>query len=53
MYEDAIKSYDETMKLDPNDAETRISKGNALKTLGRTNEANSAFTKAKELGYKS
>jgi Flp pilus assembly protein TadD len=50
--EDAIKAYDEAIKLDPNDGLTWNNKGEALKSLGRTTEANAAFAKAKELGYK-
>lgn len=32
-------------------AEDWFNKGNALKALGRTTEAEAAFAKAKELGY--
>ncbi|MFZ2470332.1 MAG: TIR domain-containing protein [Methanothrix sp.] len=52
-YADALKAYNEAIKLDPNNADFWNSKGNALKKLGLTIEANEAYAKAKELGYKS
>jgi tetratricopeptide (TPR) repeat protein len=51
-YDDAIKAYDEAIRLTPNYAAvaaTWNNKGVALKALGRTAEADEAFTKAKEL----
>jgi len=51
-YDEAIKAYDEAIRLDPNHAFAWNYKGNALKALGRDTEANAAFAKAKELGYK-
>ena len=50
-YDEAIKAFDEAIKLDPKLAMAWNNKGTALKLLGRTTEANVAFTKAKELGY--
>ena len=50
-YDEAIKCFDEVTKLDPKHADAWYNKGTALKLLGRTTEANAAFTKAKELGY--
>jgi Flp pilus assembly protein TadD len=50
-YNEAIKAYDEAIRLDPNLAEAWNNKGIALKVLGRTSEAKAAFAKAKELGY--
>ena len=50
-YDEAIKAFDEAIKLDPKLAMAGNNKGTALKLLGRTTEANVAFTKAKELGY--
>jgi Flp pilus assembly protein TadD len=48
-YDEAFKAFDEAIRLDPNDAEVWNYKGLALKSLGRTTEADAAF--AKELGY--
>ena len=45
-------AYDEAIRLDPNDSNAWYNKGNALKALGRTVEADAAFAKANELGYK-
>jgi Flp pilus assembly protein TadD len=50
-YDEAVKAYDEVIKLDPNDAAAWKNKGNALQRLGRTTEADAAFSKAKEFGY--
>jgi Flp pilus assembly protein TadD len=52
-YDDAIKAFNETIRLDPNHAFAWNCKGNALKALGRDTEANAAFAKAKGLGYNS
>ena len=38
-YDEAIKAYDEAIRLDPEDAEARYNKGNALKSLGKHDEA--------------
>ena len=51
-YDEAIKAYDEAIRLDPKDADAWYNKGIDLKSLGRIEEANAAFAKAKELGYK-
>jgi Flp pilus assembly protein TadD len=51
-YDDAIKAYDEAIRLDPNDATAWYNKGVALEALGKTTEAKAAFAKAKDLGYK-
>jgi tetratricopeptide (TPR) repeat protein len=48
-YSEAIKAYDEAIKLDPNNADFWNCKGNALKKLGLTTEANRAYAKAKDL----
>ncbi|MCX6673315.1 MAG: tetratricopeptide repeat protein [Methanothrix sp.] len=50
-YDEAIKCYDQAIRLDPNDVAARYNKGVALDALGKTTEANAAFTEAKELGY--
>jgi tetratricopeptide (TPR) repeat protein len=47
---EAIKAFNEAIKIDPKLAIAWYSKGNALMLLGRTSEANAAFAKAKELG---
>lgn len=52
-YDEAIKAYDEAIRLDPNDADAWNNKGLVLEYFGRTAEANTAFAKAKELGYTS
>jgi len=52
-YDDAIKAYDKAIEINPQFAAAWNKKGNALKTVGRTAEANLAFNKAKGLGYKS
>jgi tetratricopeptide (TPR) repeat protein len=49
-YDDAIKAFDEAIRLDPNLAQAWFGKGLILQSLGRNNEANEALTKAKELG---
>jgi Flp pilus assembly protein TadD len=50
-YDEAIKCYNEVIRLDRNDAIAHYAKGVALKSLGRTSEADVAYAKAKELGY--
>lgn len=56
-YKAAIRYYDEVITLDiqnaidPSNATVWYNKGMALKTLNRTTEADTAFAKAKELGY--
>ena len=49
-YDDAIKAYDEAIRLDPNYAKAWYNKGAILKALGKTTDANEAFAKARELG---
>lgn len=51
-YEEAIKAYDIAIQMNPEDAKAWYNKGNALKALGRTTDANIAYAKAKDLGYK-
>ena len=48
-YDEAIKAYDEAIRLDPNLTGTWNNKGNVLEAMGRTNEADAAFARAKEL----
>jgi len=48
-YDDAIKTCDEAIRLDPSNFGAWSNKGTALRALGRTTEADAAFTKAKEL----
>lgn len=50
--DEAIQAYDKAIELDPKYAYPWNGKGNALKSLGHTAEANAAFKKAKELGFK-
>lgn len=50
-YDEAIKAYDEAIRLDPDDAEAWYHKGIALEALGKIAEATAAFIKADELGY--
>jgi Flp pilus assembly protein TadD len=50
-YDEAVKAYDEAIRLDPNYAKAWYNKGVAIEALGKTTEANAAFTNAKELGY--
>lgn len=51
-YDEAIKAFDNALQINPKDPLTWLNKGNALKALGRQTEADTAFAKAKELGYK-
>lgn len=50
-YEEAIIAYVEAIKLRPEDGMTWAYKGDALKQLGKTNESDEAYAKAKELGF--
>jgi len=45
-YDEAIKAFDEAIRLDPKYAEAWNNKGGALEALGRTTEAEAAFAKA-------
>ena len=49
-YEKALEYYDKALKLEPNDAEIWNHKGFALDKLGRGDEAQNCFNKAKQLG---
>ena len=51
MYEIAIRCCDRSLAINPDNMLTWMTRGNALKALGRTTEAEVDFTKAKELGY--
>ena len=50
-HDDAIKAYDEAIRLNPKLAAAWNGKGTALKLLGRFADADAALAKAKELGY--
>ena len=50
LYE-AIEAFDKALQINPKDPLTWQRKGDALKALGRNSEADTAFAKAKELGY--
>ena len=46
-FEEAIKCYNEAIRLDPNDVAAWYNNGVALDALGNITEANAAFTEAK------
>ena len=48
-YEEAITCHDETIRLNPEDPTAWYNKGIALKKLGRDEEAEQCFAKAREL----
>lgn len=50
-YEEAIIAYDKAIELRPEDGMTWAYKGDALKQLGKINESDEAYTKAKDLGF--
>lgn len=50
-YDLALRCYDKAIEINSLDADTWHNKGNVLMELGRTKEADAAFTKATELGY--
>jgi tetratricopeptide (TPR) repeat protein len=50
-YDEAVKAYDEAIKLDPKFAWPWNNKGNALRMLHRNSDAKAAYAKARELGY--
>lgn len=50
-YDEAVKAYDEAIKLDPKFAWPWNNKGNALRMLHRNSDAEAAYAKARELGY--
>ena len=50
-YDEAIKAFDEAIRLNPNDANAWFGKGIALQGLGNTTEADAAIAKAQELGF--
>lgn len=50
-YSDAVQSYDKYLSLEPRDSTAWYEKGEALKALGRSTEADTSYAKAKELGY--
>jgi len=50
-YDDALKCFDEAVKLSPQDSKAWHLKGAVSEILERNREADAAFAKAKELGY--
>lgn len=50
-YEESIIAYDNAIRLRPENGMTWAYKGDALKQLGKANESDVAYTKAKELGF--
>ncbi|HRU78829.1 MAG TPA: tetratricopeptide repeat protein [Rectinema sp.] len=51
-YVAAIKYYDEAIKQDPKDYNAWYNKADALRMLHRNSEAEKAYAKARELGYR-
>jgi tetratricopeptide (TPR) repeat protein len=49
---EAIDAFDKALQINPKDPLTWMNKGDALKSLGRQAEADEAYAKARELGYK-
>ena len=50
-HEKALNAFDSALELDPSNMIAMQGKGTALQSLGRISEAETAFAKAKELGY--
>lgn len=50
-HNEAIEAFDKALQINSKDPRIWQSKGDALKALGRNSEADTAYTKAKELGY--
>jgi Flp pilus assembly protein TadD len=50
-YNEALLVLDKAIELNPSFVPAWKFKGDALKALGRVEEANAAYAKAKELGY--
>ena len=50
-YENALKDYNECLRLNPDYPEAYINRGLIKKTLGDFNGSNSDFLEAKKLGY--
>jgi tetratricopeptide (TPR) repeat protein len=48
-YDDAVKAYQEALRLDANDADAHVRMGLLLRELGRDEEANKAFQAALSL----
>ncbi len=51
-YDEALQAFHKAIEINPRFADAWYCKGLALNKHGRTAEANSAFAKAKEMGYK-
>jgi Flp pilus assembly protein TadD len=50
-YNEALKSYDMAIDINPREGMFWANKGNILMELGKTDEANAAATRARDLGY--
>jgi Flp pilus assembly protein TadD len=50
-YEEAIEALDKALELDPQFAYAWYNKGVVLEKLGKSDEAQVCYDKAKELGY--
>jgi tetratricopeptide (TPR) repeat protein len=51
-YGEALEAYNQAIRLDSNDADVYNNKGNVLDHLGKRREAQQAYDRAKQLGYK-
>ena len=51
MHDIAIRCFDRSLGLNPNNMLTWTSKGVALSKMGRHKEADASFARARELGY--
>ena len=49
--EEALKAFEKVTELDPQEPAGWLYKGEVLKALGRADEAEAAFARAKEQGY--
>lgn len=52
MYEVAIRCCDKSLAINPGNAHSLMTRGNALEKLGKHEEANVDFAKAREMGYR-
>jgi tetratricopeptide (TPR) repeat protein len=51
MYEVAIRCCDKSLAINPDNAHSWITKRNAFEKIGKHEDAEAAFAKARELGY--
>jgi len=50
-YEEALSAYDQAIRLDPNDAYGYYGKGSTLEQLGKKQEAQQVYSKARQLDH--